>query len=255
LDEALPDLLSGKYADARATSLAHLPPLLARRIPVLVRLPVLRAALERELGGLVAEALESERAFLDAGRLLPDEYEQRFERRFEAGDLLLSFQADRLDRGAGGAAHVTDYKSHPGRQDRVKNATLSPETLQVSLYFHLLAPQAAPAFSVVHMGSGMRPRVQPIRESGDAARVLVDGALALAAELARAWRELRASPWPDEVLNRKRDWRPECVYCDFRTVCRGDHEPTRRRLEQSPDLKALREALPSTRTSAEDDAE
>ena len=255
LDEALPDLLSGKYADARATSLAHLPPLLAHRIPVLLRLPVLRAALERELGDLVAEALDSERAHLDAAKLLPVEYEQRFEEPFKAGGLRLSFQADRLDRGAGGAAHVTDYKSHPGREGRAKNATLSPETLQVSLYLHLLAPEAAPSFSVVHMGPGMRPRVQPIRESGEEARVLVDGALALAAELARGWRELHASPWPTTLLSRKSDWQADCGYCEFRTMCRGDHEPTLRRLEQSPDLKALREALPSTakKTPEEDE--
>jgi ATP-dependent helicase/nuclease subunit B len=250
LREGLSRLLAGAHATPEGAARAELPPALAPRLPILARLPVLKAALEADLERLVAQALAAEQAHLAAERLIPDRFEERVEKAFGARGLVLSAQADRLDRGPNGAAHVTDYKSHVGRTGRPQSAKLDPEVLQVSLYLHLLAPGAEPMLSVVHLGLGMRPQVQPVREAGAKARSLVGDALALAAALEEIWLAGRASPWPTDLLARTTEWKAECRSCDYRTACRGDHEPTRARLERSADLNALREVLPDARREA-----
>jgi hypothetical protein len=206
-------------------------------------------AFERELADLIALALVAEFDHLQLYGLKPDRYEERFEKVFGAAGLTVSAQADRLDRN-GKLAHVADYKSHAGRTGYAKSAKLDPEVLQVSVYLNLMAPEADPMFSVVHMGTGMRPPVQPIRAEAENARQLVSDAIVLAEGLANAWVNLQAAPWPDGLLSRKSDWEPECKYCDFRSVCRGDHAPTRSRLASSLELKTLRDLLPSTPSPA-----
>jgi len=243
LDAALPGLLAGTYPSAKAAARAEMPAVLARSFAPLARLPVLTAAFDRELGGLAALTLDAEREFLSANGLVPEEYEQRSERAFGTTGLELSFQADRMDR-AGTRAHVTDYKSHTGRTSPAKSPKLDPETLQVSLYLHLLAPGADPAFSVVHLGPAMRPQLQPVRAEGVEARELVARALVLAEAMARGWLTGPAVPWPDGILGRNGDWEPDCQWCEFRAVCRRDHAPTRARLEAAAEVAALREVLP-----------
>jgi len=243
MDEALPRLHAGHDPDAAAAVAKVLPEVLAKRFASIARLPVLIAAYHRDLGALAALALAAEQEHLMASGLTPQEYEERFERPFGSNGLTLSFQADRLDRGAK-VAHVTDYKSHMGRTGAGKSAKLDPDVLQVALYLHLLAPEAEPAFSVVHLGTGMRPPVQPVREDGPEARELTTAAIALANILEAAWRTAPASPWPVGLVPRKSDWEAPCAYCDFRTVCRGDHLPTRRRLETSVEHLSIASALP-----------
>lgn len=244
LDEALPRLLDGTYPAPPAAATVEVPKALAAKLPTLARLPVLKTALETELAELVALALEAEQAYLRDQRLTPDRYEERFEQAWGTGGLTLSAQADRLDRGPDGSAHVTDYKSHGGRTGYGKIAKLEPGVLQVSLYLDLLAPDAKPMFSVVHLGNAMRPRVQPNRAEGAKAVEITGQARALGRALETLWLDGRASPWPDGLLSRKSEWEPGCPYCDFRTTCRGDHGPTRARLEHSADLQAVRDAFP-----------
>ncbi len=244
LDEALPLLLNGRYASPTDAANLEIPKALAAKLPTISRLPVLKAAIETELADLVAQALDAEQTYLEERKLAPDRYEERFEKAWGKNGLTLSAQADRLDRGPNGTAHVTDYKSHGGRSGYGKTAKLEPGVLQVSLYLELLAPEASPMFSVVHLGNAMRPKVQPNRADGEKALEITGQARTLSEALERLWLKGRASPWPDGLLLRKSDWEPECKYCDFRTTCRGDHAPTRARLQHSRDLQAVRDAFP-----------
>ncbi|MEK7475437.1 MAG: PD-(D/E)XK nuclease family protein, partial [Candidatus Coatesbacteria bacterium] len=264
LHHGLERLVADPGIGGRAAAAVAVPGALAEEMPALGRLPVLRGAIERGLVGLVGPALDGEIRCLAELGLTPARYEERHEKSWVAGGLTLSFQADRLDRGAGGA-HVTDYKSHGGRDRFPKTPKLDPGILQVSLYHELLAAGEAPLLSVLHLGLGMAPPVQPVRANGPAAVTLRDSALELASVLARSWRESRAVPWPDDALGRPAAWEPGCRYCDFRTACRSDHAPTLARLELCPELRVLRDALPATRTelaaaaaeadaAAEDDA-
>jgi hypothetical protein len=91
--------------------------------------------------------------------------------------------------------------------------------------------------------------------TGEDAAAIVGQARALAESLERVWIHGQASPWPGDVLARKGSWEPKCEFCDFRTVCRSDHEPTRMRLETSGALNEIREAMPKQEEDQEKDSE
>jgi len=232
--------------------------LLREKFPEYEHLPVFLGVLEEELGKFVSEGLISELKWMKEKGFMPWEVEQKRNGvlPLDGASMPLRGKADRLDRDAGGTVRILDYKTHTGRTKYSEGIKFTPEFMQLALYGRLAgALGASPngdaagdpakagaspgglALSILHMSAGMGGVVRQDALDG-VADILEKASNEVGVKTAELMSRGRAFPLPAGAAH-SGDWAPKCGWCGLGYICRRDHDPTRDRVEDSPEVAEL----------------